>query len=96
MLNIKRKQLKVELLEFEKGDQSFAPTDFIRYVQPYFADLQNVGRDNYLFVATYGDGTKPDVTGYKTDTTINATINTRAVKSEKTNGKWAVYKLKRI
>jgi hypothetical protein len=87
------KELNTEKLSFVLGDETFAREEFAQIVRPFFRDLSRVGRTNYLFVATYGDGSKPDVTGYATNTTINATINSRALKCEKSGGKWAVYKL---
>jgi hypothetical protein len=87
------KELNVERLSFEFGDNSFSREEFARYIRPYFKDLAQVGRTNYLFVAVYGDGAKPDITGYATNTTVNATINSRVLRCEKTNGKWAVYRL---
>lgn len=85
--------LKPENLRFNRGNSNFKPEDFLKYVRPYFKDLQRVGRTNHLCVFIYGDGSKPDVTGYRTDTTINATINERALRSERTGGMWAVYDL---
>jgi hypothetical protein len=88
------KELKVDNLTFDRGDSTFTATEFVNRVKPYFKDLDRVGRTNFLFVAEYGDGSKPDVTGYATGTTINATINSRVTKCERTNGRWAVYQLK--
>lgn len=90
---MKEKTLVAEKLVFLFGDNTFKENEFIECVTPFFKDLSRVNRTNYLFVATYGDGTKPDVTGYQTSTTINATINSRATKAERTGGKWAVYQL---
>lgn len=87
------KTLTSEKLQFVMGDESFSKEDFITAIQPFFKDLSRVNRTNYLFVALHGDGTKPDVTGYRTNTTINATINSYATKAERTGGKWAVYQL---
>ena len=87
------KELSLENLKFMLGDESFEKEDFLKMIQPYFKDLSRHDRTNFLFVATYGDGSKPDVTGYNTSTTINATINSFAAKSTRTNGKWAVYEL---
>lgn len=87
------RELNTERLSFERGDQSFTREEFAQHVRPFFKDLARVGRTAFLFVAVYGDGSKPDVTGYATSTTINATINSRVTKCERTNGKWAVYRL---
>jgi hypothetical protein len=87
------KELKVEKLTFERGDNTFSPDEFAKVVGPYFTDLSRVGRTNFLFAAVFGDGSKPEVTGYRTNTTINATINQRALAAQKSGGKWAVYRL---
>lgn len=87
------KELLTERLVFDRGDDTFSKEEFIKHVKPFFTDLKRVGRTNFLFVATYGDGSKPDVTGYATSTTINATINSRVLKSDRTGGRWAVYRL---
>lgn len=97
LLELEDKMSKVELtadkLVFDRGDKDFSPDEFVKVVKPFFADLSRVERTNFLFVAQYGDGRKPDVTGYKTSTTINATINSKALECQKSNGKWAVYRL---
>jgi hypothetical protein len=88
-----KKILDSEKLQFLFGDETFDKKEFADLVAPYFKDLSSVNRTNYLFVAKYGDGSKTDVTGYQTSTTINATINSRATRAERTGGKWAVYQL---
>lgn len=85
--------LTVDNLQFNRGDDSLTAEEVVTHVTPYFSDLQRVGRTKHLCVFVYGDDSKPDVTGYRTDTTINATINTRALRAQKTGGKWAVYDL---
>lgn len=87
--------LKPENVKFNRGNPNFGPEEFVSHVQPYFQDLTRVRRTNHLCVFTYGDGSPPEVTGYESDTTINATINTRALKSEKTGGMWAIYDFKK-
>lgn len=87
------KTLSADKLQFLMGDESLTKDDFVKTVQPFFADLKRVDRTNFLFVAVHGDGSKPSVTGYRTNTTINATINAHATKAERTGGKWAVYQL---
>lgn len=87
------KELKPENLVFDRGDETFTKEEFVKVVSPYFADLKRVGRTNFLFAATSGKGEKPAVTGYKTGTTINATINQCALDAQKSGGKWAVYRL---
>lgn len=86
------KVLTADKLTFDRGDSSFTPEEFTKTVSPYFKDLARVGRTNYLFAAVYPSG-KPDITGYHTNTTINATINTIVTKCERLGGKWAVYRL---
>jgi hypothetical protein len=88
------REFSVDRLQFDRGDNSFTAEEFANYVRPFFQDLSRVGRTSFLFVAVYGDNRKPDVTGYATDTTINATINSRVLSCEKSNGKWAVYRLR--
>jgi hypothetical protein len=85
--------LSVENLRFNRGNEALTPEEVVEHVRPFFNDLQRVGRTNHLCVFVYGDETKPDVTGYRSDTTINATINTRALKAQTTGGKWAIYDL---
>lgn len=87
------KELTPERIIFDRGDESFTKEDFVKVVRPYWRDLVNVNRTNYLFAAVPGDGSKPDVTGYNTGTTINATVNEKVLKCEKSNGKWAIYRL---
>ena len=87
------KVLDESKLEFVSGNAAFTPKEFVAAVGPYFKDLSRVNRTNWLFAAVPADGSKPDVTGYRTDTTINVTINQRVLKHEKAGGKWAVYKL---
>jgi hypothetical protein len=87
------KELKADKLTFDRGDESLNKEEFVKAVSPFFEDLKRVGRTNFLFAAVYGDGTKPDVTGYRTATTINATINQKALAAQKSGGKWAVYRL---
>jgi len=86
--------LSAENLEFHSGNSTFSKEDFIRAVKPYFADLKRVNRTRFLCVFTYGNGDKTDVTGYKSDTTINVTNNSKVLKSRSTGGNWAVYQLK--
>lgn len=83
--------LSVEKLKFNRGDSTLTAEEVVGFVNPYFSDLKRVGRTNHLCVFVYGDGTKTDVTGYRSDTTINATINTRALRAQKSGGKWAIY-----
>ena len=85
--------LSVENLKFNRGNETLTPDEVVQMVKPYFNDLVRVGRTNHLCVFVYGDESKPEVTGYRSDTTINATINTRALRAQKTGGKWAVYDL---
>lgn len=87
------RELNTERLSFERGDESFTRDEFAQHVRPFFKDLARVGRTAFLFVAVYGDDRKPDVTGYATATTINATINSRVLRCEESKGKWAVYRL---
>lgn len=87
------RELNVERLSFDRGDTDLSVAEFVKHVRPVFQDLVRVGRTNYLFVAIYGDGSKPDVTGYATNTTINATVNSRVLKCQRSGGKWAVYRL---
>ncbi len=85
-------ELKVEKLEFLKGDQGFSKEEFVKVIKPYFEDLRQVNRTNFLFVALHGDGTK-SITGYRTGTTLNATLNSHILKCERTKGTWALYSL---
>jgi len=85
--------LSPEKLTFDRGDESFEKDKFVEIVKPFFSDLKKHGRTNFLFVATFGDGRKPAVTGYHGSDTINATINSRVLDSTKSGGKWAVFKL---
>lgn len=86
------KKLEANRLVFDRGCSDFLPEDFTKTVSPYFADLNRVGRTNFLFAAVV-EGQSPQVTGYATDTTINATINSRVLQTEKQGGKWAIYRL---
>ncbi len=86
-------KLKNGTLTFVMGSENFTPEEFKKSIGPFFESLDRVGRTNFLFVALHGDGSKPSVTGYRTDTTINATINAHVTKCERTGGKWAVYRL---
>lgn len=86
-------QLKAENLRFNRGHESVTPQEVVDSVSPYFTQLERVGRTNHLVVFMPGDGTKPTVTGYRTDTTINATINKKVLEVTKSGGKWAVYDL---
>lgn len=79
-------------LVFDRGQETFSKEDFLKHIGPYLEDLKKHNRTNFLFVATFGDGSKPAITGYNTDTTINATINKFVLRSEHTGGKWAVYR----
>jgi hypothetical protein len=88
-----QKVLSEDKLTFVTGHADFPKDEFVKRIQPFFKDLQSHGRDNWLFVATHGDGTKDAVTGYRTNTTIDVTINKYAIKSDKSGGKWAVFKL---
>ena len=83
--------MKVENLKFDRGDETLTPSEFAEIIKPFMADLKRHKRTNYLFVATFGSGERPAVTGYRTDTTINATINKVVTKAERTGGKWAIY-----
>ena len=80
-------------LKFNRGNETLTPEEMVEFVKPYFNDLKRVQRTNHLCVFVYGDGSKPEVTGYSTDTTINATVNTRALRVQKTGGRWAIYDL---
>lgn len=86
------KTLQAENLVFDRGDSTFDAETFARTLRPYWSDLVRVNRTNYLFVAAV-EGQKPVVTGYATEVTINATINSRALECERLGGKWAVYRL---
>lgn len=86
------KALNAANLTLLTGNPNFKKEDFVKTVQPYFTDLTRVGRTNYLFAAIVPNQ-KPVVTGYATNTTINATINSRVIECEKNGGMWAVYSL---
>jgi hypothetical protein len=79
-------------LVFDRGFDTFTPDEFAKVVGPYFKSLSEVGRTKYLFAAVV-EGQAPMVTGYSTDTTLNVTINSRVVQTEKQGGKWAVFRL---
>jgi hypothetical protein len=87
------KELTADRLEFDRGDETFTKEEFTNAIRPFFKDLYNVGRTNYLFFAQGPDGKRIGVTGYKTETTINATINQKVLEAERAGGKWAVYRL---
>lgn len=87
------KELTVDRLEFDRGDDSFSKEEFVTAIRPFFKDLAAVGRTNYLFFAQGPDGKRIGVTGYKTETTINATINQKVLETQRSGGKWAVYRL---
>lgn len=86
------KSIDVNNLVFHSGDKTFEPTEFFEKIKKYIPELSRVGRDNFLCVFEYGDGTF-DVTGYRTDTTINVTNNTSVLRTQATNGRWAVYQV---
>lgn len=80
-------------LTLEYGTEGFTPEQFAEIIASYMPALQRVGRTNWLCVFEYGDGVSPrDVTGYRTNQTIHATINDVVLKSERTGGRWAVYR----
>lgn len=89
------RELLAEKLTFVSGDDSFTKEQFVKAIKPYFADLVRVKRTNFLFVALNDQGLvmKGGVTGYKTDTTINVTVNSAVLASTKVGGKHAIYKL---
>ncbi len=84
--------LKPESLIFDRGHEDFDKEEFIKILQPYMQDLSRVGRTNFLCAFTFGDKSKPLATGYRTSDTINATINEAATRSDKSGGKWAVFR----
>lgn len=84
-------ELKPSNLKFNRGTETFGANEFVDLISPYMADLQKWGRTKFLFVAQGGDKKIIGVTGYKTDTTINATINDKCLAAEKSGGRWAVY-----
>ena len=90
------KNLIPENLEFHTGDESFTKEEFAKAIKPFFKDLEEVGRSNYLFFAQDANGKRIGVTGYRTDTTINATINQKVLETQRAGGKWAVYRLLKL
>ena len=86
-------KLLEDKLVFDRGNSAFDKKEFANHIGPHMDSLKKMGRDKFLFVATYGDGSRPSMTGYSTDTTINVTINKFATASERTGGKWAVFRV---
>jgi hypothetical protein len=84
-------QLAIDKLNFVKGTEDFTKEEFKAIVEPYMPALNKVNRTNYLVAFKYGDGSPSEATGYRTNTTIDVTINSRVLKTQKTGGKWAIY-----
>jgi len=91
--NAEQPQLKVDTLTYHSGNKEITPEKFVETVSPFFDSLSRVKRTNYLCLFVYGNGDKPDVTGYNSPDTMNVTNNSRILKTKETNGSWVIYSL---
>lgn len=96
LLSEREKKMKVlspDRLQLMRGNNQIDATEFCKLMKRYFSQLQEVGRDNYLFYADMGPGNNPYVTGYRTKTTVNVTLNSKIIECEKFGGRWALFEL---
>jgi hypothetical protein len=81
------------VLSHHRYSQDIPVEEAVRALRPYWKDLTRVGRTQFLFVGIPGNGGKPIVTGYATDTTADVTLNPKIMELSKVPGsRWTLFK----